>query len=523
MRLLTYCACLSAMLAASALYGAEAKVDAAARARAVGPVVYEETAVVGHLDLSRVTPDGLLDFLTELVPYTLGEMRKNEGQLQTWSSALRGVGVKDVYFSLAPLAVFNGPRPGQMSWVVALPTAQIEKAVRAVLPVSSEEGRTVDGTLVIPPWPYLAKGVRPVEHPELAAAFEAVGDTAVQLIVILPADTKRVVGELLPELPKELGGGSSAVLTRGVSWAALGIDLTPQKTLRLMVKAEDAQAAAALRAKLIDTARLIGREAEVERSWPDFDKALALVTPKVESDRLVLTVDWKDPSAFRAWEVLRRPIERVQLQAARRISVDNLKQIGLGMHNYNDAKNAFPSPASRGPDGKPLLSWRVHILRFLDRQEHELYKQFHLDEPWDSPHNRTLIDKMPSIYRLPVSKNKEKGRTNYLLAVGDGAAFSGDAPTRIPDIKDGLSQTIMAVEVDDQHAVIWTKPDDWFFDPNDPVKGLGRFFADGTCFNALICDGSVRSLLLPKDPKGVQTLRAMFTRAGGETIDWSSF
>jgi hypothetical protein len=170
-------------------------------------------------------------------------------------------------------------------------------------------------------------------------------------------------------------------------------------------------------------------------------------------------------------------------------------------------------PASVGKDGKPLLSWRVYILPFVD--ENALFQQFHLDEPWDSPHNRTLIDKMPSVYRLPMSKT-EKGRTNYLLPVGNGAVFEADKPTEFKDIKDGLGNTIMTVAVDDEHAVIWTKPEDWSFDPKDPTRGLGRF-AEGS-INLGICDGSVMWMAWPKGPKDIETLRAMFTRSGGEPI-----
>ena len=75
----------------------------------------------------------------------------------------------------------------------------------------------------------------------------------------------------------------------------------------------------------------------------------------------------------------------------------------------------------------------------------------------------------------------------------------------------------MVVTVDDQHAVIWTKPDDWPFDPQDPAKGLGRFFDGG--FTAALCDGSVHWFRGREDPKDIARLRALFTRAGGEAIE----
>ncbi len=80
--------------------------------------------------------------------------------------------------------------------------------------------------------------------------------------------------------------------------------------------------------------------------------------------------------------------------------MNNLKYIGLAMHNYLDANSHFPPAASVDKAGKPLLSWRVMILPYIDQDQ--LYKQFHLDEPWDSEHNKKLIDKMPQIYASPL-------------------------------------------------------------------------------------------------------------------------
>lgn len=205
------------------------------------------------------------------------------------------------------------------------------------------------------------------------------------------------------------------------------------------------------------------------------------------------------------------PVERARLAAARSQSSNNLKQLALGMHNYQDTHRQFPLPGSLGPDGKPLLSWRVHLLPFLDQAP--LYSQFHLNEPWDSPHNKTLIDRMPSVYRHPVSKVSREGRTNYVVPVGNGAIFDAEQPTRFADIRDGTSNTLMIVEVDDEHAPIWTKPDDLPFDPSDPGKWLSRAFEGG--FNAALGDGSTRHLKLFDKP---DMLRILFTRAGGEPV-----
>jgi prepilin-type processing-associated H-X9-DG protein len=158
----------------------------------------------------------------------------------------------------------------------------------------------------------------------------------------------------------------------------------------------------------------------------------------------------------------------------------------------------------------------VAILPYTEYDK--LYREFHLDEPWDSPHNKALIEKMPAVFRSPKSKSA-KGYTNYVVPVGGGALYStqNDEPTN-RHITDGMSDTIMLVEVGDEHAVPWTKPDDLSFDPQEPSKGIGRLYERG--FNAAFCDGSVHFNNKSVDDK---TLKAIFTRAGGEPIDWSKF
>src|SRR5207248_1536085 len=147
--------------------------------------------------------------------------------------------------------------------------------------------------------------------------------------------------------------------------------------------------------------------------------------------------------------------------------LNNLKQIVLALHYYHDSHSKFPAQANYGSQGKPLLSWRVHILPFLG--EEKLYKEFHLDEPWESAHNKQLIARMPAIYRCPSMKWSLKNKTTYLGLVNESAMFTG-GPEGVPikDVEDGTSNTIFIVDADDDHAVIWTKPEDLKYDPKNP-------------------------------------------------------
>ena len=111
------------------------------------------------------------------------------------------------------------------------------------------------------------------------------------------------------------------------------------------------------------------------------------------------------------------PAVQAAREAARRTqAMNNLKQQVLAMHNYHDAKKSFPAHAICDANGKPLLSWRVQILPYLEQQA--LYNEFHLDEPWDSDHNKPLIARMPVVYDDP-SYNIAPGKTAYLAVVGE--------------------------------------------------------------------------------------------------------
>ena len=123
-------------------------------------------------------------------------------------------------------------------------------------------------------------------------------------------------------------------------------------------------------------------------------------------------------------------VQKVREAAQRTSSINNLKQIALAMHNYNSTYGAFPAAAiCDKKTGKPLLSWRVAILQYIE--EEALYKQFKLDEPWDSEHNLKLAKNMPKIYFHPKANKPGDDKTHYRLFYGKGAAFELNKPNQI--------------------------------------------------------------------------------------------
>jgi hypothetical protein len=209
-------------------------------------------------------------------------------------------------------------------------------------------------------------------------------------------------------------------------------------------------------------------------------------------------------------------VAKVREAAARAQSVNNLKQIALALQNYNDTYGLLPPAGSRGlpgfprrPDDKPLLSWRVAILPFIEQDP--LYRQFNQNEPWDGPHNKALLPLIPKVYLQHGEQPGPEGLTKYQVFVGPGTAFEREG-LRIPqDFPDGLANTLLVVEA--ANGVPWTKPEDLPFDPNGPLPPLGGEFR--SVFPVAYADGNCK--VIPRDTPEA-TLKALITRNGREMV-----
>lgn len=180
----------------------------------------------------------------------------------------------------------------------------------------------------------------------------------------------------------------------------------------------------------------------------------------------------------------------------------------MALHHYQDKHGQLPPAVVYGEDGTPLHSWRVLLLPFLE--EGDLYQQYRLGEPWDSPHNLALLPKMPYHYAPPPGKVSRLPPHHTVCQgfVGPGAAFDGrDGLNLRTDFPDGTSNTFLVVEGGE--PVPWTKPADVPFHPDRPLPPLSTLFHDG--FRAAFADGSVRFIPGTADEA---TLRATVSRNG---------
>jgi hypothetical protein len=202
---------------------------------------------------------------------------------------------------------------------------------------------------------------------------------------------------------------------------------------------------------------------------------------------------------------------------------NDVHQVAIALRNYHEANGHLPPAVVRDKDGKALSSWRVLVLPFLEADN--LYRQFHLDESWDSPHNKPLSETAPRPYRSFGSQ--EDGLTRIQVLIGPGTAFE-DPKLAWDDFPDGAENTLLVVEA--AEAVPWAKPVDLAYSPDEPLPSFGSGATTPTlrirCRELLwrpgfaigLADGSGKFIQTASEER---LIRAMITRNGGEKFDVS--
>ena len=352
------------------------------------------------------------------------------------------------------------------------------------------------------------KASTPAPRPELKSALSATETAPLALLLVPSSDQRKALEETLPELPRSMGGGPTSVFTRGLLWGA--VSYSPQReTWDIVIQSENSAAATAVQRQLRDLPARFAKVAWIKVLFPEGQVADSLV-PAVTNDMLKLTVKRNDPGALALEKALAEAGNIVRTTLWDTTRRDHVKQIALAMHNFHDVNGRFPAQALYDKNGRALLSWRVQLLPFLE--EGKLYKEFHLDEPWDSEHNKQLIGRIPATFRTPQLPLEDHEKTTMLGPVGKRALFRGKQGVKIRNITDGTSMTIMVLEATPNDAVIWTKPDDFDVDAGHLHE---RLFQGRDSFGTAFCDGAYHPLQKAIKDK---TLEWLFTINGGEAV-----
>ena len=209
-------------------------------------------------------------------------------------------------------------------------------------------------------------------------------------------------------------------------------------------------------------------------------------------------------------------------EAARRMQCSgHFSQLGLAFHNYHDIHGSFPPAYTVDENGKPLHSWRVLLLPFMEQSE--LYKKIRLDEPWNSEYNRQFHDIQLSMYQCPSRHHRKMKTANcdYSVVIGEETVFPGAATVKYEDITDGLPDTILVVER--MVPICWMDPNNEIrFDIacegiNKHTLGIGSAHPGGAnvCFGAGRNGSGVYRFI----PQSIKDLKPFLTKSAGDNND----
>ena len=506
---------------------------------AISPLIADDVAAVAFLDLQKIDVAAIVDFAASLGapdPKEDAEAPQFIATAQGQLDALRKLGARRVYVLLRASDVTAGgtslvvevAEPGQ--------TAAVLNAIKLLLDqiggldaigkpqVLAVRDNLVLGAVNDQRMKLLMESHTEKTRSEALAALDGLGDAGVGVAVFGDADSRRVVREMFPQLPAPFAEIDGRLLADGLHWGGLALTFPPKPTITFALEASTNDIAASLE-QLFEHARDMAGAALLADSVsgpPAHQQRAATLLPLLpklnltqNDSRLTITFG-DDPHEIEFLRNLGPALTQgVRDDAYRSQRMNQFKQLALGMLNYESAKRSFPTAASYDAEGRPLLSWRVLILPFME--QNSLYDQFKLDEPWDSEHNRKLIEQMPEIYADPdpaVRKVVGPGKTTYVVPTSEGLIFGSKEAKTFRYVNDGTSNTILAVEVVPEQAVVWTKPDDWKVDMKDPLAGVKR--SDREWFTTVWCDGHVSILTKAISP---DVFKATLTPAGGEVLD----
>jgi prepilin-type N-terminal cleavage/methylation domain-containing protein/prepilin-type processing-associated H-X9-DG protein len=247
-------------------------------------------------------------------------------------------------------------------------------------------------------------------------------------------------------------------------------------------------------------------------------------------------------------------VQKVREAAARTQCVNNLKQIGLGLHNFHDAKKFLPTGVTNSGLASPrppvsegdFICWTARILPQIEQTPLFRRVNFAASGFWQHPINETVImlyncPSDPRAYQLCTYGADQVATTSYFGNQGTTAAsFDGvlhvNSSVKIVHITDGTSNTIAVGERGMNRSLDYG----WWFgaagddgygtddcvlrsanygpgaapDPTDAHRGHYWSFHTGGA-NFLLCDGSVRLISYSVAPA---TMTSLGTRAAGDAV-----
>jgi prepilin-type processing-associated H-X9-DG protein len=240
---------------------------------------------------------------------------------------------------------------------------------------------------------------------------------------------------------------------------------------------------------------------------PEFNDAI----PKPSSERRLRLIEVVVALGIIALLIaLLLPATRSARPAARRAQcVNNLKQIAMALHNYEQAHKALPPAYTVDATGRPLHSWRTLILPYVEQEP--LYQTIDLSKPWNDPANAKALKTVIAVFRCPEAAGQGNTTTYLAIASPNGCLLPKES-RRLAEITDSREATLMVIEAGEENAVPWMAPldgDESLVMSLSPTTKLHH--AGGT--NACFVDGRVAFL---KTSTPAEVRRALMSISGND-------
>ena len=458
------------------------------------------TVAVAQIDLARLDLPATTKFVQANFPNVIDSQTIHGIQLTAGGTiqSLRNAGVTRVYITLSTLELTRG----HVALIVpcSKPAAAREPldAILAMLPANLGYKVHLNSDSVIVAtdsvWNRLSK-LPQAERSALSVAVDQVANNSVSFVVNVREELRN---EIISVFPERLPTGwpiafSPKAVMEDVVTLQFAMQTPPSIQAILTANCRDAQAAMRVSGLANQFVELTGQS--------------SLKCTAIEKQARVSS------SGDELISLIGHLTKSTKMSAAGMQQSNNLKQILLAIHNFESAHQGLPPRMTVSEKGTPLLSWRVFLLPYIEEQA--LYNEFHLDEPWDSPHNLKLVDRIPFGYQSSQFPDLTRGQTLIQAPMQSGFTWNGNENRMLTfqDITDGTSNTICFVVAPKDKGVVWTKPDDLKLGLDSLVADL---FGDRESIEVGFFDGSVQKL---ERTIKAGLLKALMTHAGDEAAD----
>ncbi len=497
---------------------------------AIDDYLTDDVAAVAYLDIASIDPDAILalcDQLGFVAEEERADIKKVTVKIDAKLSELTQAGIRYVYVLLRASDVNTG---GPV-WIVPVASGKLDLAEQglqnilteipqlqsAIQSIQARDNLIVAGASEIQVKQAMS---RPKLKRDLSTAWQALGTGSAGLIVFGDPDSRRVVREMFPVLPAPFESVTGDLLADDLSWGGIELTFPPKLKVKIEIESANSATSKVVSEALRNGLEKLGAWSQVQSLLPEADRNAILnsLNPVVDDTRTTVAFDPITDDLERLANVLGPFVRQTRSAATLQGEMNHVRQLAIAMHNYHDVYRHLPNPNGRSDKTPAGLSWRVHVLPFLG--EVELWKQFKLDEPWDSPHNLPLVKQMPAIYRSPLTTTRaanQQGKTTYQVPFANEALFApGEDSPSLMKITDGTSNTIMIVATLPQDAVIWTQPDDWKVNLDDPSKGFGD--GKGGSIVAAFADASIHAIPATIEPEVLRADHQSRRRSGSDAV-----